>query len=404
MQELNDIFQKQSHRDDIIVAIVSLLLTVALHFALFKVVPAKWNFKSAEEEKMSIEILPPLLERKTPEFIEANPYGNELKPLKDAPESFKNQRVADELPEKNSKSSRPFVKGEDKKYKKIISGTSDKSDMLNPAQVQQVLERPLTEHTRQEHRATQQTKAENSKQQTANKTAQKQAIEKSSSAQKSSAEQKSSSSTKLAIPDKIDATVSSNSPEVITVPVVKKSETAKSKKSETLSKTKAKTIKEKVDISPAQEASVQKEEIKQLQDIPAPRPRPRLSMKIPAGPLLDSNKASSNAGVVSVDSRFSEFGAYQQRMIEAISRQWNLLGSRYDLSSAYGSQVMIEFSLNTEGELVNFKIIFSTSTNTGSGLCEQAIQSTAPYGVWTQEMVNALGTQPQQVRINFLYR
>ncbi len=404
MQEVNDIFQKQSHRDDIIVAIVSLLLTIALHFALFKVVPAKWSFKSSEEEKMVIEILPPTLERKSPEFIEANPYGNELKPLKDAPESFKNQRVADELPEKNSKSSRPFVKGEDKKYKKIITGTSDKSDQLNPAQVQQVLERPLAEHTRQEHRPAQQTKSENSKQQTTNKTAQQQALEKSSIAQKSSAEQKTSSSAKLAMPDKIDAIVSANSPDAITVPVVKKSEKINSKKSESLSETKTNASKEKADIAPVQETTVQKEEIKQLQDIPAPRPRPRLSMKIPAGPLLDNNKASSNAGVVSVDSRFSEFGAYQQRMIEAISRQWNLLGSRYDLSSAYGSQVLIEFSLNTEGELVNFKIIFSTSTNTGSGLCEQAIQSTAPYGVWTQEMVNVLGTQPQQVRINFLYR
>ena len=91
-------------------------------------------------------------------------------------------------------------------------------------------------------------------------------------------------------------------------------------------------------------------------------------------------------------------------MIEAISRQWNLLGARYDLSSAFGSQVAIEFSLNTEGELVNFTVVFSSSTNTATALCQQAILSTAPYGTWTQEMVNTLGEQPQRVKINFLYR
>ncbi len=400
MQDSDDIFHKQCYREEIIIAIVSFLLTLLLHIALLKIIPSKWNLEKPQSEEMAIEILPPKLERKSPEFIEANPYGNELKPQKVVPESFKNQRVADELPEKNSKSSRPFVKGEDKKYKKIVSGTSDKSDLLNPTQVTKVLERPLTEHTRKEQNATPQKQSSSAQasKQLAQSTSKKLATKTESNSTK-----KVNESARLAKPDKIDAILQGESSEIIKVPTIAKAETDTTKNVEnkfTPSANKSEKIAK--EISPFLER--EKPEIKELKNIPAPRPRPRLSMKIPAGPLLDNNKASSNAGIVSVDSRFSEFGAYQQRMIEAISRQWNLLGSRYDLSSAYGSQVMVEFSLNTEGELVNFRIVYSTSTNTGTGLCEQAIQTTAPYGVWTQEMVNVFGAQPQQVRINFLYR
>ena len=91
-------------------------------------------------------------------------------------------------------------------------------------------------------------------------------------------------------------------------------------------------------------------------------------------------------------------------MLEAISRQWNLLASKYDLGTAVGTMVIIEYYLNTMGELSKFKILHTTSTNTGTGLCEQSILTTAPYGEWTQEMVNTFGGQDQSVRITFHYR
>ena len=77
---------------------------------------------------------------------------------------------------------------------------------------------------------------------------------------------------------------------------------------------------------------------------------------------------------------------------------------KYDLATAVGSQVVIEYNLNTKGELTKIEVLFSNSTNTGTGLCEQSILTTAPYGEWTQEMVNTLGTQDQTVRITFHYR
>ncbi len=143
-----------SKRDEYITAIFAFVLAILLHLVVFKIVPKKFNFEHTQKTQMAFEILPPIIKHKTPDFVEANPYGNELKPKENAPVSFKNQRVADEIPERNSTSNRPLVKGEDKRYKKIISGTSSNLDKLDPARITKVLERPLTEHTREEYQKT----------------------------------------------------------------------------------------------------------------------------------------------------------------------------------------------------------------------------------------------------------
>lgn len=446
MQEGGYIFFERRNGEDIGVFALSFALALLFHAALFAVLPEK--FPAADSEKsdeMKLEILPPELKNRVPDFIEANPYGNELVPLKDAPESFKNQTAADELPDPNSKSKLPSVKGEGRQYKKIVAGTNGETDNLSPARVLEVLQRPLTEHTRetqpaptaaqaQGNRPAQPARQAQAPQAEAAKAAQTAATQATAAASQSPAQSKpaaqaarqsaqstsaaqskgeaasnaQSESANIAKPDKIDAARADDTSDenAIVLPKFAKTDTDSARRQAdkpALPSAAAAAVAPKP-VPVPQPANAAATAVQPAQELPVPKPRPRLSMKIPAGPLADNPNAASKAGVVAAESRFSEFGAYQQRMIEAISRQWNLLGSRYDLSSAIGSQVAIEFSLNTEGELVDCKIVFSTSTNTGTGLCEQAILSTAPYGVWTQEMVNTLGAQPQQVKIKFWYR
>lgn len=424
MQEGRKIYFNADKSDDIAAFAIAAVAAAAFHAAVVCALPAKWNFSPREKVQTAIEILPPEISRKTPEFVEANPYANSLKPDDKAPVSFKSQRAADEIADKTSSSPRPFVKGEDKKYKKIVSGTSDELDRIDPSRVQRVLERPLADPSAQQAAAQQKTQAQPAQaaaqaqaQSQAAVQAQAQGAEKASkaSAQAQAADkaarpslqpaaggaqergQAQSAIKTIAKPDKIDAAVAQSDPEAIVVPEISQTKTEKPKPA-------AKTAKMAEAPQAAPQPAAQVQQAAQSPAIPAPRQRPRLSMKIPAGPLMDNNRAASQTGLVAVDSRFSEFGAYQQRMIEAISRQWNLLGRKYDLSAEVGSHVFIEFSLNTEGELVDFRVSGSSASNIGTGLCEQSILSTAPYGAWTQEMVNTLGQQPQQVRINFMYR
>ena len=373
--------------------------------------------------------MPPKIEKKLPEFIEANPYGNDEKPIsKDAPESFKNQRASDELPDPTSKSKKPYVEGELKDGKKIVSGTSSEQNEMSPQKVFETLERPLEQPAQPTESSAQQSTSTQAKQSSEQKQSQQSLksdgknetqtqIEKPSEKKSESADSQEDSA-----PQKVD-TPKENSPknENAFIKIEKKKETdyPEAKNYGTYNQKKIDTVPQSKIIqstksqgerqAPQQEQKkaeqeTPKEQTPQKENLPAPRPRPTLSMKIPAGPLADNRSHASAKGIVACDSRFSEFGAYQQRMIEAISRQWNLLASQYDLGTAVGTMVIIEFYLNTMGELSKFKILHTTSTNTGTGLCEQSILTTAPYGEWTQEMVNTFGGQDQSVRITFHYR
>lgn len=450
-------FYRDGNRYDVPAALAALVLTALLHVGAYCVVPDEFAHAAPESDdgELKLEILPPKLENRKPEFIEANPFGNDAVPdSPDAPESFKDQRAADEIPDPASKSRKPFVVGENTDSQKIVSGTSSDDDKYSPESVMQTLERPLERPAQPDEASAQQsgggspsapqTSAEQPQQaQTAQADAQTSARSESEASEQDGAQsggnaaepaqpsnapkaEQSDSDADEKTPDDPDAFLKiSKKPltEKTTAKDSGKSDSAKSDVRADASKpdksdggnaaaqgagkpsqSQARPPAQTSATPPTPQASQTPAPASAEEPLPAPRPRPTLSMKIPAGPLADNPTHASARGTVACDSRFSEFGAYQQRMIEAISRQWNLLASKYDLGTAVGTIVVAEYYLNSLGELTKFNIVFSNSTNTGSGLCEQSILTTAPYGEWTREMVAAFGNQEQSVRITFHYR
>lgn len=159
---------------------------------------------------------------------------------------------------------------------------------------------------------------------------------------------------------------------------------------------------------PEREISVMMEEVAPAQQSPqgepTPRPRPRINFKVPPGPLMQTPIAASRMGALAIDANFSEFGAYQQRMIEAISAQWQLLGRHANYTSTdYGTKVVTEFTLNQEGQVTDLQIRFTSSSRPATLLVQDAILSRAPFGKWTREMVATLGDE-QTIKITFFYR
>ena len=139
-------FYRDGNRYDVPAALAALVLTALLHVGAYCVVPDEFAHAAPESDdgELKLEILPPKLENRKPEFIEANPFGNDAVPdSPDAPESFKDQRAADEIPDPASKSRKPFVVGENTDSQKIVSGTSSDDDKYSPESVMQTLERPL---------------------------------------------------------------------------------------------------------------------------------------------------------------------------------------------------------------------------------------------------------------------
>ena len=376
---------------------IALAATLLFHILLFIAIPAEFpqSVLPAKPETLRVSVLPPLETKKHfPEYIEANPFGNNLKPKsQNAKESYKDQRAADEIPDKSSDSQMPFVGGEKKDSNKIVSGTynSVENPLIEAEEISKLQNRPLANQPEASpENSTQNTpQSKNEKSDKANKNFKVQS-EKAAKLQE-------------ALKGGISKEILSDKGEIV---VPKKGENAEKNSV-------AKVPQENPEKAgkPAEKQGAKKElanpdqnEPPMPQNLPKPKVRPSINFRVAPGPLSDNKIRASMQGTVSADSRFSEFGAYQQRMIEAISRQWNLLGSTYNLSGAVGTHVMVEFYLNKHGQLTRIETLFTNSTQTGTALCEQAILTTAPYGEWTRDMIDAFGGDAQPVKIVFYYR
>lgn len=394
-----DILSESANRSDLRAGTIALILAVLIHILILRYVPDTFTAPLPEKtQDLKLEIIPPQIRKTVPKFVEANPLANSMEPAsKDAPESYKTQRAADEITDPTSKSKMPYVEGEIKDGSKIVSGTSsDIAAVIDPNQVMEVLKRPLLPPTREY------LPESNSSQSGSSERPQKESAADTESSAPKIEESKAGKSSKGAESAR-DLAVDTES--FLPRKGIEDSQLQKKSLGDSYKRVESPKPKDAPKSEKKSEKPKKAEEIPEDKNLPVPQRRPSLSnMKTPAGPLADNRFHASARGTLAVDSVFSEFGAYQQRMIEAISRQWNLIGGQYDLSSAIGSQVVIEFTLNVHGELTKLKVLNSTSTNTGRGLCEQSILTTAPYGPWTEEMIATLGSQDQPVRINFYYR
>lgn len=135
-----------------------------------------------------------------------------------------------------------------------------------------------------------------------------------------------------------------------------------------------------------------------------PLPGPQVKTQVSAAPLGNNSGGTFNIGRTAISSKFSGFGNYEQKMLEAVSKQWNQLAYGFSFTPQYsGTRVAVLFTLNQKGEVTACQVINSTASQSATLLCTQAIQSCSPFGTWTKEMTASLGEQ-QDVRIMFWYR
>ncbi len=133
---------------------------------------------------------------------------------------------------------------------------------------------------------------------------------------------------------------------------------------------------------------------------PSPAPRPRLPRALP-GPVRRQETGVSQTGAIAVDAKFSEYGQYLERMIEAVSQRWTALCN----SRAYrenSTHVVIEFKVTREGLIRDIATIENTTQALGVLLAQSAIEQGQPYGPWSREMIDTLGEE-QTVTFSFHY-
>ncbi|MBH53854.1 MAG: hypothetical protein CMI18_05845 [Opitutaceae bacterium] len=137
------------------------------------------------------------------------------------------------------------------------------------------------------------------------------------------------------------------------------------------------------------------------EDRPARLPQPRVRYAN-TGPLKKNMSGVSRiAQMANYSAQFSEFGEYLDRMFETIEIEWHNLLSVQRMAERR-SRVSIAFYLNTDGEITDWEIVLTTSSLQAQVVCAAAINNRAPFGEWTEEMVNTL-KDPERIIVNFLF-
>jgi hypothetical protein len=135
-----------------------------------------------------------------------------------------------------------------------------------------------------------------------------------------------------------------------------------------------------------------------------PRARPVLEQTHTRPAIFEDNQfGTSNIGPVAFSAKWSAYGAYLHKMIEAIQIQWDrlLIESRTEPPS--GTYVTVKFTMDSKGRVTEIIDVESTSTEQGKQSCLTAITMTAPFGDWTDDMIAVLGTS-QELTFQFYYQ
>ncbi|MEY4941516.1 MAG: hypothetical protein RIQ93_3251, partial [Verrucomicrobiota bacterium] len=136
-----------------------------------------------------------------------------------------------------------------------------------------------------------------------------------------------------------------------------------------------------------------------------PRPRQQLVTQPQTRPaILAENKfGTQNIGNIAVDARWSNYGAYLQRMINVVQVQWERILTGSVTYPSSGSTVTVKFIMDSEGRIARIVNLESTATESASRACVSAISDRAPYGPWTDDMKTILG-ESQEMTFTFYYQ
>ncbi|MDB6093340.1 MAG: hypothetical protein JWM32_902 [Verrucomicrobia bacterium] len=136
-----------------------------------------------------------------------------------------------------------------------------------------------------------------------------------------------------------------------------------------------------------------------------PRPRPQIVKTQHVRPaIFEENKVgTANIGLTGINAKFSNYGAYLQRLVEAVDVQWNQMLMDSHISPPSGTMVEVKFILDSAGKVARVVNVDSKSTEVAARACVNAITSRSPYGEWTDDMKAVLGEE-QEMTFTFYYQ
>ncbi len=137
-----------------------------------------------------------------------------------------------------------------------------------------------------------------------------------------------------------------------------------------------------------------------------PQDRPRLTtatVNARRTPTIKNEFGSKNIGAIAYDAKWSAYGEYLQRLIDAVQGQWERLILRSSFYPTSGSLVRVVFKLDTTGRISEIVRVDGTGAELAQRLCVSSITERAPYGEWSEDMIAVLGKE-QELTFTFYYQ
>ena len=134
-----------------------------------------------------------------------------------------------------------------------------------------------------------------------------------------------------------------------------------------------------------------------------PQQRERVEAKNVRPAFLRNNPiGTSNIGPIAYNAKWSEYGAYLQRLIETVQVQWERLIAASNTYPPPGTVVIVTFRMNDEGKIVEIAADDGPGPQQPKRICVTAITDRSPYGKWSDEMIAVLG-HAQELTFTFHY-
>lgn len=137
-----------------------------------------------------------------------------------------------------------------------------------------------------------------------------------------------------------------------------------------------------------------------------PMDRPRLAtstVNARQAPTIKNEFGSKNIGAVAYSAKWSAYGEYLQRLIDAVQGQWERLILRSAFYPTAGAVVKVTFKIDAKGEIFEVVAVQGSGGELAQRLCVSSITERAPYGEWTDDMIAALGKE-QELTFTFFYQ
>jgi outer membrane biosynthesis protein TonB len=105
----------------------------------------------------------------------------------------------------------------------------------------------------------------------------------------------------------------------------------------------------------------------------------------------------------SFDVRATPFGDYDRALIDAVQNQWDSLLDSQKFAEDRTGRVVIRFDLEYDGTVRNLEVLENGVGEVLSYVCQAAIEDSAPFGKWPDEMRQEIGANSREITFTFDY-